>query len=356
MAHIGGDEFIVILDELATKRADAASRAEIIGELILAALSSPLTIEGNHLRLTASIGIAILDQQALPSDQLLAQADIAMVQAKQSGRNCIRFFDPTMQDEITGRVQLDHALSSALAHHEFRLYYQMQVDVLGRITGAEALIRWIRPDQGIIGPNEFIPRAEETGLIQQIGQWVLDEACHQLKRWESNPATRDLILSINVSALQFRQPKFVDQVIVAIERYGINPERLEFELTEGVMVGDVESTAGLMNALHSIGIKLSLDDFGTGYSSLQYVKKLPIDQLKIDRSFVTDLGIDPDDDAIVDAIIAIGLSMHLEVVAEGVETEQQRDLLTQKGCTHYQGYLFSKPIPIEEFEARLSQR
>ena len=356
VAHIGGDEFIVILDELATKRADAASRAEIIGELILAALSSPLTIEGNHLRLTASIGIAILDQQALPSDQLLAQADIAMVQAKQSGRNCIRFFDPTMQDEITRRVQLDHALSSALAHHEFRLYYQMQVDVLGRITGAEALIRWIRPDQGIIGPNEFIPRAEETGLIQQIGQWVLDEACHQLKRWESNPATRDLILSINVSALQFRQPKFVDQVIVAIERYGINPERLEFELTEGVMVGDVESTAGLMNALHSIGIKLSLDDFGTGYSSLQYVKKLPIDQLKIDRSFVTDLGIDPDDDAIVDAIIAIGLSMHLEVVAEGVETEQQRDLLTQKGCTHYQGYLFSKPIPIEEFEARLSQR
>ena len=356
VARAGGDEFVILLEALATKRVDAANRAESIGEVILATLRSPIQIEGNQSHLTASIGVALLDKQSPTADQLLAQTAIAMTQAKHAGRNCIRFFDPIMQDEITKRIQLDIGLRSAIDQHEFRLYYQVQVDEFWHVTGAEALIRWMHPDRGVIGPIEFIPRAEESGLIQKIGQWVLNEACQQLKQWESNPATRELVLSINVSARQFRQTDFVDHVFVAIERYGINPERLALELTESVMLGNLEDTIRVMNALHSKGIKLSLDDFGTGYSSLQYLKQLPIDQLKIDQSFVSDIGTDRGDDAIICTILAMAHALHLDVIAEGVETTQQRDILINEGCKRFQGYLFGKPVPIAEFEANLSRQ
>ncbi len=223
-------------------------------------------------------------------------------------------------------------------------------------TGAETLIRWISPERGVVSPIDFIPRAEESGMTLSIGQWVLDEACRQLKRWEANPLTRELILSVNVSARQFHQPDFVDQVVAAIERHGVHPERLEIELTEGVMLQNVDSAVAAMNALKSIGVNFSLDDFGTGYSSLQYLKRLPIDQLKIDRAFVTNVVDDSDDRAIVETIIAIADSLEIEAIAEGVETKEQLELLSEKGCTHFQGFLFGRPLPIEEFEATLMKR
>jgi EAL domain-containing protein (putative c-di-GMP-specific phosphodiesterase class I) len=277
-----------------------------------------------------------------------------MYQAKKAGRNTLRFFDPQMQENITTRVSLEGALRLALEMHQFHLYYQIQVDSSRRPLGAEALIRWIHPLRGMISPAQFIPLAEKTGLILPIGQWVLDTACTQLKAWQQDALTRDLVLAVNVSARQFRQAYFVAQVQTAVQRHAINPMQLKLELTESMLLDNIEDTIATMNALKKIGVQFSLDDFGTGYSSLQYLKRLPLDQLKIDQTFVRDLATDSSDQVIVRTIIAIAQSFALEVIAEGVETEEQRQFLLNNGCTHFQGYLFGKPVPVEQFEELLS--
>jgi EAL domain-containing protein (putative c-di-GMP-specific phosphodiesterase class I) len=278
-----------------------------------------------------------------------------MYQAKKAGRNALRFFDPEMQSSISKLAALEDALRIALVNHEFQLYYQIQVDSSHRPLGAEALIRWIHPERGLVSPAQFIPLAEDTGQILSIGKWVLETACIQLKAWQQDTLTCDLILAVNVSAKQFRQPDFVPQVQAAIKRYAIDSRLLKLELTESMLVSNVEETIKTMNELREVGVRFSLDDFGTGYSSLQYLKRLPLDQVKIDQSFVRDIATDSNDKAIVRTIIAMAYSLNLDVIAEGVETEAQRQLLLKKGCKQYQGYLFGKPVPIEQFEESLRQ-
>ena len=285
--------------------------------------------------------------------ELLKQADIALYQAKNSGRNTLRFFDQQMQETINARVALENELNKALEKQQFQLHYQIQVNDAYRPLGAETLIRWNHPERGLIPPDQFIPLAEETGLILPIGLWVLDTACAQLAAWQRDALTRDLVLAVNVSARQFHQADFVSQVQSVLQRHAIKPKLLKLELTESLLLNDIEDIITKMKALNEIGCQLSLDDFGTGYSSLQYLKRLPLDQLKIDQSFVRDIASDDSDKAIVRTIIAMAHSLKLNVIAEGVETEAQRAYLLKRGCTHYQGYLFGKPVPLEQFEVLL---
>ena len=355
VVRLGGDEFVVMLEDLSEHPAEAASQTEAIGEKILEAISKPYKLGNHEHHSTSSIGATLFNDHESRMEDLLKQADIAMYQAKKAGRNTLRFFDPQMQESINTRVTLEAELRKALERKEFMLYYQLQVDEFGRALSAEVLIRWIHPERGLVSPFHFIPLAEETGLILPIGEWVLDTACAQIKHWQQQPRTEHLTLSVNVSAKQFRQPDFVTQVQAAIERHGINPMRLKLELTESMLLDQVELTIETMNALKEIGVRFSLDDFGTGYSSLQYLKKLPLYQLKIDQSFVRDIAEDISDQAIVRTIIAMAHTLNLNVIAEGVETEQQRQLLLTNGCNTYQGYLFAKPLPIDAFEALLLQ-
>lgn len=355
VARIGGDEFVVMLENLSDSALEAAAQAEVIGEKILKALSQPYQLASHEYQSTSSIGVALFSDHNQSQEELLKHADIAMYQAKKSGRNTLRFFDPHMQDAINTRVDLERELRKALEQQQFQLYYQIQVDGSTRAVGAEALIRWIHPERGLISPFDFIPLAEETGLILPIGLWVLDTACAQLKAWQQAPLTSDLTLSINVSAKQFRQADFVNQVHTAVQRHAINAKKLKLELTESMLLDNVEGTVATMNALKEIGIRFSLDDFGTGYSSLQYLKQLPLDQLKIDQSFVRDLVVDSHDRSIVRTVIAMANSLDLNVIAEGVEALEQRSLLLSKGCIDFQGYLFGRPVPIEQFEALLKQ-
>jgi EAL domain-containing protein (putative c-di-GMP-specific phosphodiesterase class I) len=352
---LGGDEFVVMLEDLSEQTLEAAEQTEAIGEKILATLNQPYQLGTHEYRGTPSIGATLFNDQQSGIEELLKQADIAMYQAKKAGRNSLRFFDPQMQSVVNARAALEKELRNAIVNHEFQLYYQIQVDSLHQSLGAEALIRWMHPERGLVPPSEFIPLAEETGLILLIGQWVLDTACAQLKAWQQDALTQNLILSINVSAKQFRQANFVDIVKDAVQRHAINPIYLKLELTESLLLENIEDTIATMNALNEIGVRFSLDDFGTGYSSLQYLKQLPLNQLKIDQSFVRDLATDSSDKAIVRTIIAMAASLDLGIIAEGVETEVQQQLLLGKGCTHYQGYLFSKPVPIEQFEVLLKQ-
>jgi EAL domain-containing protein (putative c-di-GMP-specific phosphodiesterase class I) len=288
-------------------------------------------------------------------DELFKQADIAMYQAKKAGRNNLRFFDPQMQNTLNARAALEGELRNALSNQQFHLYYQVQVDSRRTPLGAEALIRWLHPERGLISPAEFIPLAEESGLIVPIGKWVMETACIQLKKWEQNELTQNLVLAVNVSAKQFRQSDFVNLVESMLQRFEINPMRLKLELTESMLLDSLDEIIVTMNCLKELGVQFSLDDFGTGYSSLQYLKRLPLDQLKIDQSFVRDIVLDSSDRAIVRTIIAMARGLNLDIIAEGVETEEQRQYLMNKGCTNYQGYLFSKPLPIEQFEALLAQ-
>jgi EAL domain-containing protein (putative c-di-GMP-specific phosphodiesterase class I) len=267
----------------------------------------------------------------------------------------LRFFDPQMQETINARVALESELRRALEQKQFSLHFQQQMDSTHRIIGAEALIRWLHPDLGMMNPDQFIPLAEETGLIFPIGQWVLETACEQLKVWQQADFSKDLLLAVNVSARQFHQRGFVEQVRDAVQRNGIDPKLLKLELTESMLLEDIGDTIETMNSLKEVGVLFSLDDFGTGYSSMQYLKRLPLDQLKIDQSFVRDIVSDSSDRAIVQTIIAMAHSLSLDVIAEGVETEEQRNLLLDCGCEHFQGYLFSKPVPIEEFSLSLEQ-
>ena len=353
VARLGGDEFVVILEDLRRQPIEAATQTKAVGEKILAALGQPCQLATHEYHSTASIGATLFSDRHKTAEELLQRADIAMYQAKKAGHNTLRFFNPKMQDVINARAALEGDLRKALESHQFHLYYQIQVDSSHHPLGAEALIRWIHPERGMISPAQFIPLAEETGLILPIGQWVLETACIQIKTWEQDVLTRDLVLSVNVSAKQFHQVDFVTQVKDAIQRHTINPKRLKLELTESMLLENIEDTIATMNALHEIGILFSLDDFGTGYSSLQYLKRLPLDQLKIDQSFICDIATNSSDKAIVRAIIAMAHSLDLDVIAEGVETEEQRQILLKRECTHYQGYLFSKPVPIEQFEALL---
>lgn len=355
VARLGGDEFVVMLLDLSEQPIEAAAQTEAICEKILAALSQPYPLDKNTYRCTASIGVTLFSGHQQAADELMKQADIAMYQAKKAGRNALRFFDRLMQENISARVLLEGELQNALESQQFHLYYQIQVDSSHRPMGAEALIRWIHPERGLVSPAQFIPLAEETGLILPIGLWVLETACAQLKAWQHDAFTRDLTLAVNVSARQFRQTDFVIQVQSAAQRHDITPKLLKMELTESLLQENIEDTIATMNALNEIGVQFSLDDFGTGYSSLQYLKRLPLDQIKIDQSFVRDIAADTSDIAVVRATIAMARSLDLDVIAEGVETEEQRQLLMENGCTNYQGYLFGRPLPIEQFEALLKQ-
>jgi EAL domain-containing protein (putative c-di-GMP-specific phosphodiesterase class I) len=277
-----------------------------------------------------------------------------MYQAKASGRNAMRFFDPQMQTSVTARVALEADLRMGVQRQEFLLHYQPQLDSEGCIVGVEALVRWQQAQRGMVSPVEFIPLAEETGLILPIGQWVLETACAQLVAWASDPEKAHLTMAVNVSMRQFRHPEFAEQVLGVLEKTGANPHNLKLEITESLLADNVEDTIAKMAALKSRGVGFSLDDFGTGYSSLSYLKRLPLDQLKIDQSFVRDVSNDPNDAAIIRTIIALGKSLGLAVIAEGVETEDERNFLAHSGCHMYQGYLFSRPLPIKQFEIFLA--
>ena len=353
VSRLGGDEVVVMLENLSELQLEAGAKTETVGNKILAALSQLYQLASYEYRSTSSIGIALFSDHKGAPDELLKHAGIAMYQAKKDGRDTLRFFNQKMQDAINSRAELEDELRKAIEHQQFQLYYQIQVDSSHHPLGAEALIRWIHPERGLIPPMQFIPLAEETGLILSIGQWVLDTACAQLKAWEQDALTRDLVLAVNVSAEQFRHADFVAQVQATVQRHAINPRLLKLELTENLLLEKIEDVITTMNTLKEIGIQFSLDDFGTGYSSLQYIKQLPLDQLKIDQSFIRDLATDSSDKAIVRTIIAMAHSLKLDVIAEGVETEQQRQPLLDKGCTHFQGYLFGKPVPIAQFEEQL---
>lgn len=351
VARLGGDEFVVMLEDLSAAPVEAAEQTELVGEKILTTLNLPYQLAAHQYRSTPSIGAALFAGHEQSIDELMKQADIAMYQSKRAGRNTLRFFDPQMQESINARLDIEGELHKAIEAQQFHLYYQIQVNSENRAVGAESLIRWLHPERGFVPPAQFIPLAEETGLILPIGQWVLETACAQLSAWQAEVRTCELALSVNVSAKQFRQTGFVEQVEEAVRRYGIKPMLLKLELTESMLLDNIEDIIVKMNALKKIGVQFSLDDFGTGYSSLQYLKRLPIKQLKIDQSFVRDLAVDSSDKAIVRTIIAMAHSLNLEVIAEGVETAEQRQFLLDEGCMNFQGYLFGKPLPIEQFDA-----
>lgn len=348
VARLGGDEFVVLLEGLHERQSEAVAQAEAVGEKILQVLGAPYQLGNKSVRCTCSIGVTLFRDPRLTPEDVIKQADIAMYEAKDAGRDVLRFFDPRMQELINARVTLESDLHKALESRQFVLHFQIQVDSSYLPIGAEALIRWVHPERGVVSPAQFIPLAEQTGLIVPIGQWVLEAACAQLQTWRQNALTRDLVLSINVSSQQFRKPNFVDQVQIAIQRHGINPAQLKLELTESMLADNIEETIATMNALKAIGVKFSLDDFGTGYSCLQYLKRLPLDQLKIDQSFVRDIAADPNDNAIVRTVVAMAHSLNVDVIAEGVETEEQRDLLVKCGCLHFQGYLFGRPVAADD--------
>lgn len=355
IVRLGGDEFVVLLENLDSELEQARVQARMVAEKILDAASQPYSLLGHEYHTTSSIGVCTFREHELSVDDLLRRADTAMYQAKQSGRNMLRFFEPTMQAVLEERMALESDLRLALRDRQLRLYYQMQVDHNARIIGAEVLLRWIHPSNGMISPGKFIPLAEETGLILPIGQWVLEAACKQIKEWAAAPHTRDLQLAVNVSAEQFHQPGFVRQVNELLAENGIVPSRLKLELTESMVLDDIGDTITKMHALKQMGVRFSLDDFGTGYSSLAYLTQLPIDQLKIDQSFVRNLGTKSTDAVIIQTIVGMAANLGMEVIAEGVETQVQRELLEKIGCFIYQGFLFGKPLPLEEFESKLKK-
>lgn len=357
VARLGGDEFVIVLaGDLSAHSHEAVAHIKTVCERILAAFHEPFRLGAYEHHSTPSIGIALFDDQPATMDELLKRADLAMYQAKASGRNAMCFFDPDMQDVVNVRVVLESDLRKGLERNEFVLHYQPQVDTNGYVTGAEALVRWQHSRRGLLPPAEFIPHAEETGLIYPLGHWVLEAACTQLSAWSARPETAQLNMAINVSPRQFRHPDFVEQVFSALDHTGANPQKLKLELTESLLVHNVEDIIAKMVALKTRGVGFALDDFGTGYSSLNYLKRLPLGWLKIDQSFIQDVLTDPHDATIVRAILVLAKSMGLSVIAEGVETNAQRSFLAQHGCDAYQGYLFSQPLTFEQFEVFYAQK
>ncbi|ABM03509.1 diguanylate cyclase/phosphodiesterase with PAS/PAC and GAF sensor(s) [Psychromonas ingrahamii 37] len=355
VARFGGDEFVVLLENLSTYSIEAAAQTRDIATKISLSLNQPYQLLDHVYHNTPSIGATLFIGHQLTAEELLKQADIAMYQSKAQGGNTLRFFDQMMQKAIIARVDLQNELRQAIKQQQFQLYYQIQVDSNSQPLGAEVLISWQHPERGRISPRHFIPLAEDIGLILPIGQWVLETVCAQLKTWQEDPLTEDLVLAVNVSAKQLHQVDFVEQVIATLQRHSTNPARLKLELTESILLNNITDIIAKMKALNKIGIRFSLDDFGTGYSSLQYLKMLPLDELKIDQSFVRNIATDSSDRAIVHTIITIASSLDMNVIAEGVETNAQRLFLQKKGCLRYQGYLFSKPVPIKELEAILKR-
>ncbi len=351
VARFGGDEFLVILVGLSSKEKDAGTATESVSGKILASFKQTHQLGSLVHHSTASIGVTLFKGDAASVDDLIKQADLAMYKAKSVGRNLVRFFDPTLESAVKERAALERDLREAVSQNQFRLYYQAQVVETGRVIGAEVLVRWQHPTRGIVSPGEFISLVEETGLILPLGRWVLETACTQLSLWAHRPDRAHLTIAVNVSARQFHQDNFVDQVMAVLKSTGANPQRLKLELTESLLVLNVDTIIEKMLALKALGVTFSLDDFGTGYSSLSYLKRLPLDQLKIDQSFVRDILIDSDDATIAKMIIELAGSLGLEVIAEGVETQGQRDFLAAQGCRVYQGYLFSRPLPLAGFEA-----
>ena len=352
----GGDEFVVMLEELSKNAEEAAAKAKSIGEKILASLNQTYQLNKHEYQNTPSIGITLFIDHKTGVNALLKRADLAMYSAKAAGRNTLRFFDQDMQEVVTERTALEADLRFALTKHQFQLYFQRQAHTDGQAIGAEALLRWKHPKRGFVSPLEFIPLAEEVGLITPIGLWVLEAACAQLKSWESSTQTRHLQLAVNISARQLHQPDFVEQVSALLKRFDINPGRLKLELTEGLVFEDINDTLSKMQKLKNIGVSFSMDNFGTGYSSLVYLKLLPFDQLKIDQSFVRNIGIKPDDTAVVRAIIGMARNLGIDIIAEGVETEQQLAFLEFNGCVSYQGNLIGQAMPPAEFERSLGIR
>ena len=366
VARLGGDEFVVMLKDLSPHNAEAAAQVEAVGAKVLAALKLPYPLGGVEHQGSGSVGIALFG--GLPSepdmpvstgestvDELFKRADMALYQAKNMGRNTVCFFDPTMQAAVAARHALEVDLRLGLQQEQLVLHYQAQVNLQGELTGAEVLVRWQHPVRGMVSPAQFIPLAEESGLIVPLGHWVLKTACLQLAAWATEPPTARLTLSVNVSARQFRQSEFVQEVLDVVARTGAPAARLKLELTESMLVDDVDDIIAKMIALKTQGVGFSLDDFGTGYSSLSYLKRLPLDQLKIDQTFVRDALTDPNDAVITKTIVALGQSLGLNVIAEGVETQAQRDFLAAQGCYAYQGYFFGRPGPVEGLLALMTQ-
>ena len=356
ISRLGGDEFVVVLNDLNGKGDLAAGQAEVIAEKIRSAINQPFVLQDQEYFNSPSIGISMFGGDEHSIDELLKRADTAMYQAKKSGRNAIRFFDSATHAAMEARIALESDLRGALPENQLKLYYQMQVDRAGNIFGAEVLLRWQHPDRGLVSPFHFIPLAEETGLIVSIGNWVLETACAQLKQWEVDPDARHLQLAVNVSARQFHQPDFVDQVCAVIKKTAIDPRKLKLELTESLVLDNIDETIAKMLTLKESGVRFSMDDFGTGYSSLAYLSRLPLDQVKIDQSFVRNINVKSTDAVIVQTIIGMANNLNMEVIAEGVETVQQRDFLEDSGCYTYQGYLFGKPVPVDKFESTLAKK
>jgi len=354
-ARLGGDEFVVMLEDLSPFAENAAIETEVVGKKILDAFNEPFKLAGYDYRCSCSIGATLFYDHLLPEDELLKHVDIAMYQAKKNGRNTLCFFDQNMQLILNERAALEADLRCALERNQFELYYQIQVTHDGNIDGVEALLRWQHPDNGLVSPMKFIPLAEETGLVLPIGLWALETACAQLKRWENNPVTEHLQLAVNVSARQLHESDFVEQVKMVLAVTGIKPSRLKLEITESVVIKDAEDTITKMLALKAVGVSFSIDDFGTGFSSLSYLTILPLDQLKIDQSFVRNIGIKHTDAVIVQTIIGMAKNLGIEVIAEGVETVGQRSFLEEHGCLLCQGYLFSEPLPLAEFEVMINK-
>ena len=354
VARQGGDEFVILLEELSQDIHGAIAQIKLIAHNMLEALDKPYQFGDVSYHCTASIGAVPFMDTGETVESLLKSADMAMYKAKAAGKNALRFFDPSMQTEIEQRATVERELRNALQAGQFELYFQPQVDSAGSVFGAEALIRWHHPGRGLVGPDEFIRIAEESRLILPIGQWVLTQACRQLALWQKNPDTAHLTLAVNVSALQFRDSDFVNSVARAIAESGAPGSRLKLEITESLLLEDIGGTIEHMRPLkEKLGVGLVLDDFGTGYSSLSYLKQLPLDQIKIDRSFVRDINSDPNDAAIAETIIALGHFFNLTIIAEGVETPAQRDTLIICGCKAFQGFYFGKPGTIEQFQAGL---
>lgn len=354
LARLNGDEFAVMLADLSeVSEAEAATQAQFIAQRVLASVAQPYLLGGRECRCTASVGITLFDNQDSSAEEIIQQSDIAINQAKNVGRNCLRFFAPALQAAVSARVAMEEDLRLAIERNEFVLYYQPQL-YNKRIIGAEALIRWRHPTLGLVLPDKFIPLAEETGLILKLGDWVLETACRQTAAWKRSKEMDGITIAVNISARQIHQPTFVEKVLSTLRRTGVDPHHIQMELTEGSLVTDIESVIARMSDLRAYGLQFSVDDFGVGYSSLSYLKRLPLDKLKIDRLFVRDILQDKSSSAIAQAIISLCRAMNLSVIAEGVESEEQREHLAGLGCHAYQGYLFSRALPAEEFERLLA--
>lgn len=353
VARLGGDEFVILLEEIDDHAENASLKVAQIAEKIRTSLTMPYQLKGNEYHSSTSIGVSLYRGNEESVEVLLKQADMAMYQAKDSGRNAVCFFNPMMQILVETRAALEVDLRQAIFNQQLHLYYQIQVGNDQRPIGAEALVRWHHPVRGIVSPAQFIPIAEESNLILDVGNWVLDTACRQLAEWTKSTQARDLLLAVNISAKQFQQDDFVENVASILRSHGVEASRLKLELTESVVLNDVTDVVAKMHALKALGVNLSMDDFGTGYSSLSYLKRLPLDQIKIDQSFVRDIVTDQNDAIMVKTIIDLARNFRLNVIAEGVETEAQLDFLQKNGCMAYQGYYFSKPVPIDEFDTLL---